>query len=55
MCSPAQCKRCGKTTWSGCGQHVDDVMKNVPKSQQCSCATSTQAAPQGWFSSLFRR
>ena len=55
MCSPATCKRCGKTTWTGCGQHVDQVMKNVPKSQQCTCEASTEPAGQGWFSSLFRR
>jgi len=35
MCSPMQCKRCGKTTWTGCGQHVDSVMRNVPASQRC--------------------
>jgi len=35
MCSPIACKRCGKTTWTGCGQHVDSVMKSVPASQRC--------------------
>lgn len=38
MCSPARCRRCGKTTWSGCGQHVNQVMAGVPKSQRCSCS-----------------
>jgi hypothetical protein len=23
MCRAATCKKCGKTTWAGCGQHVD--------------------------------
>jgi hypothetical protein len=31
------CKRCGKATWAGCGQHVDQVMRGVPKSQRCAC------------------
>lgn len=55
MCSPAQCRTCGKTTWSGCGQHVDDVMKNVPQSQRCTCEPATKPEPQGFFASIFRR
>lgn len=35
MCSPATCRVCGKTTWSGCGRHVDQVMRDVPRAQQC--------------------
>ena len=35
MCRPATCKTCGKTTWAGCGQHVDQVMKNVPPARRC--------------------
>ena len=37
MCSPISCRSCGKVTWSGCGMHVDQVMANVPKEQQCTC------------------
>lgn len=37
MCSPARCARCGKTTWSGCGMHVDAVMARVDPMQQCTC------------------
>lgn len=37
MCVPAKCPHCGKTTWSGCGQHVDEVMASVPVAQQCTC------------------
>lgn len=39
MCSPATCNRCKKVTWSGCGQHVDQVMARVPKDKQCACGT----------------
>ena len=61
MCRPVACKKCGKTTWAGCGQHVDSVMASVPKSEQCRCADEPQAAvgaqqkSGGWFSSLFGR
>jgi len=34
MCSPVSCT-CGKTTWAGCGQHVDDVKHYVPVAQWC--------------------
>ncbi len=37
MCSPATCQTCGKVTWTGCGQHVDAVMADVPRDQQCTC------------------
>ncbi len=35
MCSPVSCRVCGKTTWSGCGQHVDQVKARVPAGQWC--------------------
>ncbi|RWA18935.1 hypothetical protein MBRU_17575 [Mycolicibacterium brumae DSM 44177] len=37
MCYPVKCPKCGKTTWDGCGQHIDDVKKNVPDDQWCTC------------------
>lgn len=37
MCSPATCYACGKTTWSGCGQHADMVMAGVPADARCTC------------------
>ena len=38
MCSPTRCHNCKKTTWSGCGSHVEQVMQRVPKDQRCSCS-----------------
>jgi len=46
MCSPARCGRCGKTTWSGCGQHVDAVMSRVEPAQQCTCTPAEE--PPAW-------
>ena len=37
MCSPARCARCGMTTWTGCGMHVDAVMASVAPTQRCTC------------------
>ena len=39
MCYPVECPRCHKTTLGGCGEHVDQVMRNVPTNQQCTCGT----------------
>ena len=35
MCYPVKCPTCGKTTWDGCGLHVDYVRANVPADQWC--------------------
>lgn len=35
MCRPAVCRTCGKTTWKGCGMHVDQVLAAVPRDQRC--------------------
>jgi hypothetical protein len=41
MCVAVQCKACGKTTWSGCGEHVSDVLRKVPKRDRCTGHTGT--------------
>ncbi|MCB0879863.1 MAG: hypothetical protein KDC46_12895 [Thermoleophilia bacterium] len=57
MCSPVRCRRCGKTTWSGCGLHVDQIMRSVPKRERCSCRSDARreapAAPTSAFGALF--
>ncbi|MGW9629868.1 hypothetical protein ACWGST_04135 [Agromyces sp. NPDC055520] len=61
MCRAVKCRVCGKTTWAGCGQHVQDVRRTVPASAWCSGAhTQAQidAATQnrgGSFARLFGR
>ena len=35
MCRAVTCKRCGKTTWAGCGQHIDSVLAEVPRDRRC--------------------
>lgn len=54
MCSPTTCRTCSKTTWAGCGQHVDQVMRNVPRGQQCTCS-SAERTTGGMFSRLLGR
>ena len=35
MCRAVTCRTCGRTTWAGCGQHVDSVMGSVPLAERC--------------------
>lgn len=52
MCRAANCKVCGKTTWAGCGMHVDAVKRSVPAGQWCGGhpAAEMAAAPKrSWF------
>lgn len=44
MCSRVNCRKCGKVTYSGCGQHLDQVFAGVPKSNRCVCAAMKKQA-----------
>ncbi len=54
MCSPATCRTCGKATYRGCGQHVEQVLRGVPKAQRCSCSPEDRKTG-GFLSRLFGR
>jgi hypothetical protein len=47
MCHPTTCRACSKTTWAGCGSHVQQVMAHVPRDQQCGCTAEERAAARG--------
>ena len=56
MCRPATCKTCGKTTWAGCGMHVDQVMSGVPKDDRCpGHEVDAPAVKAGFSPKLFSR
>lgn len=58
MCRAVKCRSCGKSTWAGCGNHVQDVMRNIPKSDRCTCdrkAPAPKAQSAGWLAKLFGR
>ncbi|WP_030543322.1 hypothetical protein [Streptomyces albus] len=58
MCQRVTCRTCGKFTYSGCGNHVDQVLAGVPAAKRCDCdsAAGRQAKTggSGW-KSLFGR
>lgn len=55
MCRPATCKVCGKTTWAGCGQHVDQVMAGVSRADRCPGHSEAEKATASGGGSLLRR
>lgn len=52
MCYAVDCRECGKTTWTGCGQHVDQVMKSVPEAKRCQGHQQRGGRVRGVFSRL---
>lgn len=54
MCRAVRCKTCGKTTWAGCGQHVEAVRLAVPAGQWCSGHPKEQSRG-GFLTRLFQR
>lgn len=37
MCSAVRCDKCGKATWSGCGQHIEQALANFSEAERCQC------------------
>jgi hypothetical protein len=37
MCSPINCEKCQKVTWTGCGEHVEQALAGVEAEQLCTC------------------
>ena len=56
MCRATRCRTCGKTTWAGCGRHVDQVMAGVPRADRCAGHAAEASASHGSIlSRLFGR
>jgi len=57
MCSKTTCKQCGKPTWKGCGNHIEQALAGVPKNQRCTCTAESRASSgnRGMFARVFGR
>jgi hypothetical protein len=59
MCRPVRCRQCGKTTWAGCGDHVESVKAKVPDEQWCPGhdveAAHEQSHHGGFLARVLRR
>ncbi|HET8560569.1 MAG TPA: hypothetical protein VFL69_08640 [Marmoricola sp.] len=53
MCRAVRCRKCGKTTWAGCGQHVSQVMAGVPSADRCQ--GHPKEVKGGWLDRLLGR
>jgi hypothetical protein len=54
MCHMTRCRACKKATWAGCGQHKNEVLRGIPKSERCHCTAAEKAAASkgGFFARL---
>jgi len=55
VCRAITCRKCGKTTWAGCGQHVKQVLAGVPAAQRCGGHATDPAASGAWLRKLLGR
>ncbi len=60
MCSKVTCPTCGKPTWSGCGQHIEEALAGVAPADRCQCAETGNSAlpavkPKGILARLLGR
>lgn len=56
MCRAVTCTVCNKTTWAGCGLHIDSVRQNVPADQWCEGhPRAAEGEKSGFLSRLLRR
>ena len=52
MCHQTTCRKCGKPTWAGCGNHIEIALKGVKKADRCQGHQNDPKEP-GIFSKLF--
>ncbi len=55
MCYAVRCKTCSKTTWAGCGLHVDSVKARVPADRWCAGHATSGSTNTSMFGRLFGR
>lgn len=37
MCASVRCETCSKTTWAGCGEHIEEALAGVAAADRCVC------------------
>ncbi len=35
MCRKVECEKCHKSTWKGCGQHIESALSGVKEEDRC--------------------
>lgn len=54
MCSRTPCNSCGKPTWVGCGEHIEEALFGVDLEDRCQGHANDPVEP-GFFAKLFGR
>ncbi len=54
MCRRVSCSTCGKPTWAGCGDHVEEALAGVPTTDRCP-GHADDPRPEGFLSRLRQR
>lgn len=55
MCQRITCQTCGKPSFAGCGQHVEQVLGDVPPAERCQCESRNPARRDAALPGMFRR
>jgi hypothetical protein len=37
MCRLVECRKCGRPTYAGCCDHVEQVLGHLPAAERCRC------------------
>jgi len=53
MCQRITCAKCNKPTWTGCGAHVEAVMRPIPEAERCKCREQEKPPSGGLLGKLF--
>ena len=54
MCRPVPCATCGRTTWAGCGEHIEQALEGVPTTERCP-GHADVAPTKGFFARVLGR
>ncbi|MDN6303615.1 MAG: hypothetical protein L0J57_11320 [Brachybacterium sp.] len=54
MCRPVPCATCGRTTWAGCGEHIEQALEGVPTAERCP-GHADVAPTKGFFARVLGR
>ncbi len=55
MCRAVNCRVCGKTSWAGCGQHVDQVLRGIPVADRCPGHAKEASDKSSFLGRILRR
>jgi len=35
MCTKTKCSTCGKASWTGCGEHIEEALFGIAENERC--------------------